>query len=148
MSAQSDLANGEAVTRSYVLVVNASFSYDDFTSGTGLPFATLPIGAVVLSSYLRIITAWNSGTSDTLIVGDASDPNEYYSAIDATSAVATPCTLSNVFDISAGSITPKIIAASDEILITITSAGTAATAGVGELAMFYFDPTKADENYE
>ena len=148
MSTVNDLARGEATTRSYILAVSAAFSYDDFTSGVGLPFATLPIGALVCSGVCRITTAWDSGTSDSLEVGDASDPNEYLSALDAQAVAATPFTLSNVFDISAGSITPLIVAASDEILIEITSAGTAATAGVGALHMFYIDPSKADENYE
>jgi len=149
MSTRSDLARGEATTRSYLLCVSAGFSYDDFTDAVGLPFCTLPIGAIVLSGLLRITTAFNSTTSDTLIVGDASDPNEYLSALDAQAIADTPFTLSNVFDISAGSITPAIVAASDEITITVT-AGTAdtATAGVGDLHMFYIDPTKADENYE
>jgi len=148
MSTRSDLARGEATTRSYLLVVSAGFDYADFTSGTGLPFCTLPIGAIVASGLCRITTAWNSGTSDSLEIGDASDPNEYLSALDATAVASTPFTLSNVFDISAGSITPAIVAASDEILIEITSAGTAASAGIGDAHMFYFDPTKADENYE
>lgn len=147
MSTQADLANGEATSRSYLLAVSASFSYDDFTSGTGLPFCTLPVGARVLGGYCDITTAWDSGTSDSLEIGDATDPNEYLSALNAQSVAITEFSLSNMFD-AAGSITPAITAATDEILIEITSAGTAATAGVGSAAMFYFDPTKADENYE
>jgi hypothetical protein len=147
MSATPDLANGEATTRSYVLAVNAGFSYDDFTSGTGLPFCTLPIGARVLGGFCAITTAWNSGTSDSLEIGDATDPNEYLSALDAQAVATTEFSLSNLFD-AAGAITPAIVAATDEILIEITSAGTAATAGVGNACMFYVDVTKADENYE
>jgi hypothetical protein len=82
-----------------------------------------------------------------LEIGDATDPNEYLSALDAQSAVTTEFSLSNLFD-AAGAITPAIVAATDEILIEITSAGTAATAGVGNACMFYVDVTKADENYE
>ena len=147
MSTVSDLARGEATSRSYVLCVAASFSYDDFTSGVGLPFCTLPVGARVLGGYCEIQTAWDSGTSDSLEIGDATDPNEYLSALDAQTAAITEFSLSNYFD-AAGAITPAITAATDEILIEITSAGTAATAGVGEAGMFYVDPTKADENYE
>jgi hypothetical protein len=147
MSTISDLARGEATTRSYPLFVNASFSYDDFTSGVGLPFCTLPIGARVLGGFCAITTAWDSGTSDSLEIGDATDPNEYLSALDAQSAVTTEFSLSNMFD-AAGAITPAIVAATDEILIEITSAGTAATAGVGNAGILYVDVTKADENYE
>lgn len=147
MSTRSDLANGEATTRSYVLCVAAEFSYDDFTSGTGLPFCTLPIGARVLGGFVDITTAWDSSVSDTLEIGDSTDPNEYVSALDAQSVATTEFSLSNLFD-AAGSITPAIVAATDEILIEITSSGTAATAGAGNAAMFYVDLTKADENYE
>jgi hypothetical protein len=147
MSTRHDLANGETTSRSYVLCAAAEFSYDDFTSGTGLPFCTLPIGSRVLGGFLDVTTAWDSGTSDTGEIGDATDPNEYITGIDMTSAVTTEFSLSNLFD-AAGSITPAILAATDEILIEITSVGTAATAGAGNAAMFYVDLTKADENYE
>jgi len=147
MSAQADLANGEVTTRSYVLCVTAGFSYDDFTSGVGLAFCTLPIGAQVIGGYCRITTAWDSGTSDSLEIGDSTDPNEYISAQDATSAVLQEFSLSNLFD-AAGATTPTILATTDEILIEITSVGTAATAGVGNAAILYLDLTKADENFE
>ena len=147
MSTQNDLARGEATTRSYVLAVSAGFSYDDFVSGTGLPFCTLPVGARVLGGFCAITTVWNSGTSDSLEIGDATDPNEYLSALDAQAAATTEFSLSNLFD-AAGAITPAITAATDEILIEITSAGAAGTQGVGNAAMFYIDVTKADENYE
>lgn len=148
MSSQNDLAQGEAQTRSYVLAVSAGFSYDDFTDAVGLPFCTLPIGARVLGGFCAITTVWNSTTSDSLEIGDATDPNEYLSALDAQAAATTEFSLSNLFD-AAGSITPAIVAATDEILIEIT-AGTAdtATQGIGNACMFYFDVTKADENYE
>ena len=148
MSTQSDLARGEATSRSYVLAVSAGFSYDDFTDAVGLPFCTLPIGARVLGGYCDITVAFDSTTSDTLEIGDAVDPNEYLSALDAQAVAITEFSLSNLFD-AAGAITPAIIAASDEILIEVT-AGTAdtATVGTGSACMFYFDPTKADENFE
>jgi hypothetical protein len=52
-----------------------------------------------------------------------------------------------MFD-AAGAVTPAILAATDEITMTITSAGAAGTAGAGNAAFIYIDPTKADENYE
>ncbi len=145
MSAQSDLANGESTTRSYVLVVSAGFSYDDFTSGVGLAFCTLPIGARVLGGFCAITTVWD-GTTDTLEIGDATDPNEYLTGLNVQSAATTEFSLSNLFD-AAATITPAIIAATDEILIEITTVGTA-TAGIGNAAIFYVDLTKADENFE
>ncbi len=148
MSTVNDLARGEAKTRSYMLCVSAGFSYDDFTSGTGLPFCTLPNGAYVLGGFVHITTVWDDSTSDTLIVGDATDPNEYVSGLDIKSAIVLQeFALSNMFD-AAGAITPKIIAATDEILITITSVTDDDSQGIGNASMFYVNPSKADENYK
>ena len=94
MSAQADLANGEVTTRSYVLCVNANFSFEDFTTGVGIPFCTLPIGARVLGGFFEILVAWYSGTSDTFEVGDAVDPNEYISAQDGQ-VVSFSATITN-----------------------------------------------------
>ncbi len=145
MSTRADLANGETTSRSYVLCVAAEFSYDDFTSGVGLPFCTLPVGARVLGGFVDITVAWD-GTTDTLEIGDATDPNEYISGLNAQSIAIQEFTLANLFD-AAATITPAIVAATDEILIEITTVGTAA-AGVGNAAMYYIDGTKSDENYE
>lgn len=148
MSSQNDLANGEATTRSYVLFVSASFSFEDFTDAVGLPFCTLPVGARVLGGFVDITTVFNSTTSDTLEIGDSTDPNEYLSGLDAQAIAIVEFSLSNMFD-AAGAITPAILATTDEILIEIT-AGTAdtATTGEGNAGLFYVDVTKADENYE
>ena len=148
MSAINDLANGEATTRSYVLCVAASFSYDDFTSGTGLPFCTLPIGAYVLGGLVNITTQWVAATSAGLEVGDSSDVTRYLDSFDINSG--TPLQEFddvNLFDAAGGGNNFKVAAATDEVLIEITVVG-AVTAGVGEACLFYVDPTKADENYE
>jgi len=146
MSAQSQLAQGETTTRSYLLAASASFVHGDFVSGVGIPFCTLPVGAVVIGGYVDITIAWDGVTSSSLEIGDATDPNEYVSALDATAIAITEFSLSNMFD-AAGAITPKILTTTDEILIEITDVG-ARTLGAGNAAMFYFDPSKADENYE
>ena len=147
MSAQADLANGESTTRSYVLCVSANYSWEDFVTAVGTPFCTLPIGARVLGGFVATTTVWDDTTSDTLIVGDATDPNEYITALDVQAAATQEFSLSNMFD-AAGTTTPAIIAATDEILITITSVTDDVSAGVGNAAIFYIDVTKADENYE
>lgn len=147
MSERNDLANGESTTRSYLLAVSAGFSYDDFVSAVALPFCTLPIGARVLGGFVAITTVWDDTTSDTLIVGDGADPNEYLTGLDATALATTEFSLSNLFD-AAAAITPAIVAASNELTITITSVTGDPSQGIGNATVFYFDPTKADENYE
>lgn len=135
-----DLATFSPVAvRSYVLCVAAGFSYDDFTSGVGKSFAKLPVGSIVTGGGIAITTVWNSGTSDSLEVGDSADPNEYHSAEDITSAFV------GAFDATPGI---PVTTSTQSLLIEITSAGAAATAGVGQIYVTYVDPSKADENFE
>lgn len=143
MSSTPDLANGAVDVRSYRLAVSAEFSYDDFTSGTGLAFCTLPVGSVVMGGVIGITTNWNSGTSAVIEVGDSTDPNRYagqdnlLSAGDEYYAIDGPTTHKFV-----------ITSALDDILIEVTETGTAATAGAGYAILEYIDPAKADENFE
>ena len=146
MSGIHDLANGEATTRSYVLCVYASFSYDDFTSGVGLPFCTLPVGAIVLGGILAQTVAWNSGTSDLLTIG-GTDVDEIYASTTCAAIANHHIVLQNAYDAASTEPVP-VVAADREVKITITSAGAAGTAGAGSLFLTYIDPTKADENYE
>jgi len=148
MSTVQDLANGEITARSYILSVFGSFSYDDFTSGTPLPYCTLPVGAVVMGGFSNIVTAWNSGTSDTGILGSTDDDNEFITALDMTSTGYILFTLATKFDAGGTNTAPAIVAASDEIQFQWTGAGTVPTAGVGQVQLSYIDPTKQDENYE
>lgn len=148
MSEVQDLANGEITARSFILSVYGAFSFDDFVSGTPLPFCTLPVGAIVMGGFSVISTAWNSGTSDTGILGSTDDDNEQISALDMTSATTTLITLSTKFDAGGTNTAPDIVAASDEIQFQWTGVGTAPTAGVGAVQLSYVDPTKQDENYE
>ena len=148
MSTRADLNAGLTTSRSYVLCAAAGFDFADFvTSGTSIPFCTLPIDARVLGGYVAITTVFDAATSDTIIVGDAADDNEYMSGLDAQVAATTEFSLSNLFD-AAGANTPAIVAASDNIAITNTWVGAKAAAGIGDLAIFYVDVTKADENFE
>lgn len=147
MSAISDLANGEVTTRSYALCVAATMSYDDFTSGTGLPFCTLPIGAYILGGFVNVTTAWNSGTSDGMEIGTSADDNQILASVSVASIAKHHITLENAFDVASTEPDP-VTAATDEVLIEVTSAGTAATAGVAQVVMLYVDVTKSDENYE
>ncbi len=147
MSALADLANGEVTTRSYVLNVSASFSYDDFTSGTGLAFCTLPLGAYVLGGLLNITTAWDSASSAGCEIGDSGDVTRYLDSVDIKDLTPTQeFDDVNLFDAAGGANNFKVAAATDEVLIEITWSG-APTAGVGDVSLFYVDPTKADENY-
>ena len=143
MSAKHDLANGENTSRTYQLAVCAGFSYDDFTSGTGLGFCNLPVGSYVTGGFINITTNWNSGTSAVIEVGDSTDPNRYAGQDNLLAAGDEAYAIDGV-------ATHKfaITAALDDILIEVTESGTAATAGAGDICLLYVDMTKSDENYE
>ncbi len=143
MSAKADLANGAVTARSYQLAVSATFSYDDFTSGTGLAFCALPVGSYVTGGFINITTNWNSGTTAVIEVGDSTDPNRYAGQDNLLAAGAEAYAIDGV-------TTHKfaITSALDDILVEVTETGTAATAGVGDICLLYVDMTKYDENFE
>jgi len=140
MSSRTDIANGQVTARSYVLCVAGEFSYDDFTSGTGLAFCTLPVGAIVTGGDLRVTTNWDSGTSAGMEIGDSATAARYLSSENLLAAGDEYAAL-----VPTGF---EVTSATDQILLEVTEAGTAATAGAGNLVVLYVDPTKHDENFE
>lgn len=61
-----------------VYVEKVTFSYTDLTSATAVPLLNLPANAFVLDILLRIDTAWNSQTSDALIIqNNEGTPKEF-----------------------------------------------------------------------
>lgn len=129
-----------ADTRSYLLVAYNSFTYADFTSGTGEAMFALPQGAIVRGGSLIVDTNWNSGTSAGAEVGDAGSAARYLSSENLLAAgdeyaelVPTGYAVTN---------------ANRNLLVEVTETGTAATAGAGRITVEYFEPTQAHENFE
>jgi hypothetical protein len=143
MSTRSDLANGIVTSRSYVLCVAGEFSFDDFTSGVGLGFCTLPVDSVITGGALFVTTNWDSGTTAGLEIGDSADDNRYLTSENLLAAGDEYAAISQVA--APGYVTTS---ATDDILIEVTETGTAATAGAGNLFLTYVDVTKGDENFE
>jgi hypothetical protein len=138
-----DIANGKVQTRSYSLVVVGSFSYDDFTSGTGLAFCDIGVGSIVVGGALFVTTNWNSGTTAGAELGDATTANRYMAS---ENLLAAGDEFGPVVEVAApGYLT---VAATAEILLEVTESGTAATAGAGYAYIEYISTTKADENFE
>ena len=125
-------------TRQTVLVANVSFAFGDFTSGTGAAACALPQNAVVSGGQMVIDTAWDSGTSDGLEIGDAGSAARYLSSTDAQSAARTALVPTGY----------QVENANRNILIEVTSAGTAATAGAGRLQVEYIVEGRSIENFE
>ncbi len=118
-------------------VAIADFTYADFVSGTGKAAVRLPANAIVIGGYLAISTAFNSGTSDTMTVGDATTANRYKAGINAQTAALTALVPTGF----------KLTAAGD-VLITNTAVGTAISAGAGRLVIQYIVTTRAESTQD
>jgi hypothetical protein len=69
-----------------VIVEEALFTATDITVAGSLSASiAIPAGATILDILVRSTELWNSGTSDTLIVGDDDDPDGFYTGVDLQS---------------------------------------------------------------
>lgn len=114
-------------------IVVSGATFDELTSGTEEVAAVAPPDAVVVGGQLIVETAFDSGTSDVLDVGDEDDPDRYTSG---TSIAAT-----GVTDLT---ITGHVYDAVKNLTFTWTGSGTAATAGEFKLVFLYVRVGKAD----
>lgn len=96
-----------------------SFDFEDLVDGEGVAVALLPPGAVITGGFVTVQTAWDSGTSADLDVGDSDDPNRYTAtSVDLTSTGVTELDLTGYKH-----------ANPEDLLLELTEGGTAATEG-------------------
>ena len=122
--------------RQYELSAVVDFGFADLTDSTADIAIELPSDAIITGGHLYISEVFNSTTSDTLIVGDTDDPNEY---LTATSIAALGLT----------ALVPTGLKLTAGKNITVTHvAGTAdtATTGIGQLVVNYIRQGRSNEN--
>lgn len=74
-----------------VVTQTVTVGYAALTTGTAYTTTlALPVGAVVIGGSVAINTAFNSGTSDVIVVGDATLANRYVASTDIHTGAATP----------------------------------------------------------
>ncbi len=73
------------LTETPVQVAEVTFA-ETAANATHTGTVTLPAGSTLLDIIITAVTDWNSGTSTTLIVGDATDPDGYFTAVDLQAA--------------------------------------------------------------
>ena len=134
------LAVGPAQTRGFALSAFASFDVDDLTDAVGAALFKLPLGSTIIGGRLSVTTAWASGTSTAILVGDATDPNRYIAAGDAETTTDDEL-LGNLLGYS-------IVAADRDITVTVTKTGAQSTVGAGEVLAVYADPSYNTINQE
>jgi hypothetical protein len=132
------IANADKnVGRQYPLVAYQEFDFADLSSTEVTPIVKLPANAIVTGGALVITTAFNSGTTDLLEVGDSVQDDDYLVAGTADNGSTAQYI----------AFTPSgyKYAAPDTIDVKWTPVGTAATAGAGYLVVEYIVPTRANE---
>ena len=110
-------------------VINAyvDISYADLTSGAAAETIQLPPNAVVISGFVQTTAAFNSGTSDALVVGDSVTANRYLASTSIRTANA----------VNALTVTGYQPTTQSHIQVTWTGAGAAPTAGSLRLYVNY-----------
>jgi hypothetical protein len=117
------------------------FSYADLVangSGAFLNAIDLPTGAIVTGGNVFITTAFNSVTSDTGTVGDATTNGRYKTGINMQTVGVTPLVPTGAI-LGNGGLTDM------EVGIAWTGVGTAPTAGAGILQIDYVTYGGGDE---
>lgn len=143
----------------HILFQEARFSYDQgAAAGTYTASVTVPAKAWILDVKLWNETYWDAGTSASMIVGDAADPDGWFTAVDvkATDIVAGTDAECIDFNNPGGTEGAYLVTATGEraemyspsarvITGKITTVGTDSTAGETRMMVLYTDPTVPTE---
>lgn len=109
-------------------------SYADLVSGTAQTAIQLPVGAVVQAGAVVVKTAFNSGTSDVIVVGDSATADRYRASVTIASAARQALTPTGY----------QTLTTTRGLQVTWTAVGAAATAGALRLEVEYIVPTRGD----
>lgn len=122
-------------SRRGAVVAEATVTYDQLVSGAAKELINLPAGATVLDVITYVDTAWNSATSDVVIIGDGASTNRFLASVSiaATGSKAMVATAKGYK-----------YAAADSIDAIWTGVGAAPTAGSMRVIVKYYHPTQAD----
>ena len=100
---------------------------------TGVPVVTLEKGSIPLRAYVRIETAFNTATTNVLVLGSAADDDGLVTT--ANAVAGTPG-----FKTGTGVELGTELAADTTFFAKFTQTGTAATAGVAEFVVEFANP--------
>lgn len=133
--------------RQEVIQARADFTLADLTSGSAVAAIDLPRNARILNVLLRIETAFNSGTSDALIVQSNEGTPKAYITISAGSGALAASKVWSSDPAIAGTASSNVgfVNTSPSTLdVKWTGVGTAATTGAGTLLVTYIVSTRAE----
>ncbi len=121
--------------RQYPLTSVVDFTFADLTSGSAIDAIELPSDAIVLSGHVYISVAFDSATSDVILVGDTDTAAEYLSSTSIAATGLTPIVASGIKKVAGKSIT-----------VTWTGVGAAPSVGTGQLVITYARQGRSNEN--
>jgi hypothetical protein len=132
-------------------VYSREATFTEAGAGTYTATVPLPAGATLHDVIVSGVVAWAAATSAELIVGDGTDPDGYYTAVDlkATDLLAGESLSFALAGGQAGAyianaqVSPRYAAAARSIIGVATSVG-AGTAGRTRMLVVYSAPTSAD----
>lgn len=104
-------------------------------SGIAFNLFELPAGAIVIGGDIKVLTAFNSATSDTLSIGDSGSATRYASAVSIASAARTALT-----------VPARQVSSTEKVTATWTGSGAAPSAGQVHVSLQYIIPGRAVEN--
>jgi hypothetical protein len=110
-------------SRRRLVVAEAVVRLADLTSGVALEVIEVPAGTIIDEVATILEEVFNSGTSDSLVVGDGGDTDRHLAATNVTTGQALGKKTVNT--LGAG----YKYTADDTIDVILTSVGTAATTG-------------------
>lgn len=109
-------------------------SYADLVSGAAQTAIQLPVGAVVVGGAVVVKTAFNSATSDVIVVGDSASANRYRASVSIASAARQALTATGY----------ETLSTTRGLQVTWTGSGTAPSAGALRLEVEYIVPSRGD----
>jgi hypothetical protein len=129
------------------VVVCHERTYTEAGAGTYTASVTVPAGATILDIIVNGVALWDAATSAVMVVGDAADPDGYYTAVDlkATDLLAGESISFALAGGQAGAyiansqVSPRYSASERTISGVVTSVG-AGTAGRTRMLVVYAAP--------
>ena len=126
-------------------------TFTETGAGTYTATVTVPAGATIHDIIVNGVALWTAATSATMIVGDGTDPDGYYTAVNlkATDLLAGESISFALAGGKAGAyiansqVSPRYSAAARTISGVVTSVG-AGTAGRTRMTVLYSAPRAAD----
>lgn len=121
------------VGRQEVITAMASFALADLTSGSAVAAIDLPANARIVEAFVKIGTAFNSGTTDALVIqSNEGTPKAYITVSAALNSLTAGLTLR-----AANTNLGFKNTVASTVDVKWTGAGTAATTGDGVLIVEY-----------